>query len=816
MSTAHAPIEPPDDPAGKAPGAVAGSAQVAGPDADAMRRRFLMLGVGAGGALVVGCGPLDPRERGQAPRPAQPTGAERAVNAEAPAASVALNAWLRLAPDGRVSVALPRAEMGQGVYTALAMLVAEELEVPWTQVGVEPAYPDRVYANTALLHAVLPFQPDDHGWWVQAARWTLSNAAVMLSLNVTGGSTSVRAAWEPMRWAGASAREVLRATAARHWQVQPEACQCQQGQVQHQASGRRLSYGELASLWAAHPLEPPSKLSLKPASQWSLIGTSPTRLDTPDKTTGRADFGSDAAWPGTKRAVLRTCPFVHGRLIKVDARKALQLPGVRAVHEFPDWPVPAVAVVADHSWQALKGAQALELEWDPGLNAGHSTAAQQHTMQDLLEEGSGTRFRNLGDTAAALAQATDTLQVEYQVPYLAHAAMEPLNATARFDAGHLHLCTGTQSPILARWRAAQIAKLDLEQVHLQVPFLGGGFGRRLETDIIEQVTHLAMKMPGTPVHLMWTREQDLQHDVYRPAAVARLRAALVKPAASTSAGTGGLKPRVSALHIKVVAPSVSEGSTRRLFPGPWNDAMPVLPDKSQIEGAYDLPYAIPHQLVEQVLCPSVLPVGYWRSVGHSYNAFFTECFTDEVAQALGRDPLDLREEWLQNRPRHLAVLRAAAQAAGWGRAAPAGRALGLALHESFGAICAQVAEVSMQAGRPRVHRIVCALDAGTLVHPDTVRAQLESAIVFGLSAALWGRVPMDGGQVQLRGWADYPVVKMADTPHIETLLLPSDQPPGGVGEPGTPPVAPAVANALARLDGRRRRSLPLSDAPIRT
>lgn len=770
------------------------------------RRRFLVLAAATGGGLIVACSPTDPREPGQAKGAAQ--------------AGVALNAWLRIAPDGRVTVTVPRAEMGQGVHTALAQLVAEELEVPWAQMAVEPAGPGRVYANTALLHAVLPFQPDDQGWWVQAARWALSNSAVMLSLNITGGSTSVRAAWEPMRWAGASAREVLRAVAARQWQVDLDQCQSGQGQVQHQGTGRRLGYGELAALWAARPIEPRSPLSLKPAAQWTLIGTSPKRLDTPEKSSGRAAFGSDLMWPGLKRAVLRACPYVHGRLVKADARRALAVPGVRAVHEFPDWPVPAVAVVADHSWQALKGAQALVLEWDPGLVGGLNTTAQQQTMQVMLEEESGTRFRHLGDAAATMAQAAQTLQAQYQVPYLAHALMEPLNATAWLESGRLRLHTGTQSPILARWRAAQIAGLDIEQVELQLPYLGGGFGRRLETDVVEQVTHLAMKMPGTPVHLFWTREQDLQHDVYRPAAVARLGAALITApdkGASAAAATG-VAPRLQlgALQIKVVAPSLSEGTTRRLFPGPLTEAMPTLPDKSQIEGAHDLPYAIANQSVEQVLCPSVLPVGYWRSVGHSYNAFFTECFLDEVAQALGRDPLALREELLQQRPRHLAVLRAATQQAGWGQALPAGRALGLALHESFGAICAQVAEVSLHNGQPRVHRIVCALDAGTLVHPDTVRAQLESAIVFGLSAALWGQVPLDGGQVQLRGWADYPVVKMADMPQIETILMPSTQAPGGVGEPGTPPVAPAVANALARLDGRRRRGLPLVDAPART
>ncbi|NBQ91456.1 MAG: xanthine dehydrogenase family protein molybdopterin-binding subunit [Betaproteobacteria bacterium] len=783
------------------------------------RRQFLFVGAAAGGCLLVGCSPIDPRQRGQAPAPGgagEPSG---------PAQGAALNAWLRITSDGRVSVALPRSEMGQGVHTSLAMLVAEELDVPWAQVGVEPASPGRVYANTVLLHAVLPLQADDAGWLAQAARWTMSHTAMMLSLNVTGGSTSVRAAWEPMRWAGASAREVLRATAARHWKVDSEQCLTLQGEVLHQPSGRRMGYGELAGLWASKPMEPPSKLSLKPSSKWALIGTSPTRLDTPDKSCGRAAFGSDLTLPNLKRAVLRTCPFVHGRLVKVDSSKALKIAGVRAVHEFPDWPVPAVAVVADQTWQALKGAQALDLEWDPGLNAGHSTQAQQETMRQMLDEESGTRFRHLGEAPAMLAAAPQTLQADYEVPYLAHAMMEPLNATALFKDGRLQLWTGTQSPILARWRASKIADIDIDQVQLQIPYLGGGFGRRLETDIVEQATHLALKMPGTPVHLMWTREQDLQHDVYRPAALARLTAGLVKdsvdagstagstrsdrtgPEAKPTATPSGLQLR--ALQIKVVAPSLSDGTFRRLFPGPLTEALPAMPDKVQIEGAYDLPYAIANQLVEQVLCPSVLPVGSWRSVGHSYNAFFTECFLDEVAQALGRDPLALREDLLQQHPRHLAVLRAAAQAAGWGTAAPSGRARGLALHGCFGSICAQVAEVSLRDGRPRVHRIVCALDAGTLVHPDTVRAQLESAIVYGLSAALWGRVPVERGQVQLKGWADHPVLTMADMPQIDTVLIPSDRPPGGVGEPGTPPVAPAVVNALALLEGRRRRRLPL-------
>ncbi|MFM2186467.1 MAG: hypothetical protein RIR43_1039 [Pseudomonadota bacterium] len=755
------------------------------------RRGFLLVGAATAGGLLVGCTPMDPRERGQWPAPGRPDQATET-------AAIALNAWLRIDADGRITVAVPRAEMGQGVHTSLAMLVADELEADWARIGVESPPPDRVYANTAILQAILPFQPGDQGWLARSARAGMAHSAMMLSLNLTGGSTSVRAAWEPMRWAGAAAREMLRATAARAWKVPLEECRAAGGEIAHTGSGRRMHYGEVAQQWQRQPVEPPVNLGLKAPDQWRLIGTSPTRLDTPAKVTGRAAFGSDLSMPGLLRAVLRTCPYQGGRLVKVDSATALRQPGVRAVHEFPDWPVPAVAVVAEHTWQALRAAEALDVSWDPGLTDGISSQAQLRSMRQMLEEESGTRFRDLGDAPAQLAAAPRTVSADYAVPYLAHAVMEPMNATARLASGKLALWSGTQAPTLARWRAAQIADIAMENVQLHIPYLGGGFGRRLETDVVEQATHLALKMPGTPIHLMWTREQDLQHDMYRPAATARLQAAV-----NTDRG------ELTALQIKVVRPSLSDGSFRRLFPSELTAHLPAMPDKIQIEGAFDLPYAIAHQRVTQVLCPSILPVGSWRSVGYSHNAFFTECFLDEVAQTLGQDPLEIRLKWLKDKPRHQAVLRSVARAAQWGEPMPTGRARGLALQECFGSICAQVAEVSLRDGRPRVHRIVCALDAGMVVHPDTVRAQLEGAIVFGLSAALWGEVPVQQGRVLLRGWADHPVMQMAGMPIIETVIVPSTEAPGGVGEPGTPPVAPAVVNALARLEPSRRRQLPL-------
>lgn len=753
------------------------------------RRGFLSLGLAATGGLLIGCSASDPRERGLA---AAPTGTGGTSGA-------ALNAWVRIEPGGEVVVVVPRSEMGQGVHTALAQLVAEELEADWSRVQVEQAPPGRVYANTALLWAVLPLQPDDRGWLAQTARWSLSQTAMMLSLNVTGGSTSVRAAWEPMRWAGAAARSILEQVAARQWGVAANTCRAQNGEVIQGEGSRRASFGELAGHWSRKPLAPQSDLQLKAPAQWRLIGQSLRRLDSPAKSTGAAAFGADLNLPGLKRAVLRTCPHIGGRLVKVHDQAARALPGVLEVHAFPDWPVPAVAVVADTSWQALKAAQALELEWDAGLYATLDDQQMRQTLKESLEDAHDrTRFRNVGEAADAISKSDAKIVADYEVPYLAHAPMEPLNATARFDGKRLELWVGTQSPILARWAASRIAEVPIEAVDLHIPYLGGGFGRRLEVDVVEQVTHLAMKMRGTPVQLLWTRAQDLQHDVYRPAAMARLEAGL----------RGG---RLEACRIRVAGPSVSDSTTRRILPAELTAPMPLAPDKAQIEGAYDLPYGLRHFLVEQALTESPLPLGYWRGVGHTVNAFFTECFIDEIAQALQQDPLKLRLDLLADKPRHRAVLEAAARLGRWAEAAPAGRARGLALHESFGSICAQVAEVSLDPkGRPRVHHIACALDAGTIVHPDGVKAQLESAVIFGLSAALWGQVPVREGQVALSGWADYPVLRLADTPRIDTALMPSAAEPGGVGEPGTPPVAPAVANALARLDGRRRRSLPLA------
>ena len=504
---------------------------------------------------------------------------------------------------------------------------------------------------------------------------------------------------------------------------------------------------------------------------------------------------------------MRQCPLLGGHVQKFDESSAQHISGVVKAVQLDEH---CVAVVAHSSWAALKGARELQVQWAHGFHEQLDSAQIQQQLWQALDEHKPTRFRKIGEALAELdnTQAGQRIvRADYEVPFLAHAAMEPLNATARWNppvaekaqAGRLSLWCGTQSPTLARLKAAQLADIDMDAVDLHIPFLGGGFGRRLETDVVEQVTRLALMFPGRAVQLLWSREEDMQHDFYRPAAVSRLSAKL------------DAQGRVRAWHHRVAAPSVSHETTLRILPHSLTEHLPMMPDKVQIEGAFDLPYAIEHQQVDQVLSATPVPVGSWRSVGHSYNAFFTECFLDELAHASGQDPLAYRQAMLTQRPRHQAVLNKVAQISDW-KSPRKGAALGIALHESFGSICAQVAEVVREGSTPRVTRVWCVIDCGTAIHPDGIVAQMESAVAFGLSAALQGRIMVAHGQIQQSGFADYPVVRMRDMPQVKVEIMPSSAPPGGVGEPGTPPVAPAVANAWFALTGQRLRSLPLMPA----
>lgn len=733
------------------------------------RRRFLVAGAALGG-LLVGCGSLE--REGLAPvGPVVP----------GPDGALALNAWLRIAPSGGVTVAVPRSEMGQGVYTGLAMLVAEELEVPWEAVQVEQAPLDPVYANVTLLAEGLP---DD----ARLRRWFAGQAARALGLQVTGGSTSVRDAWLPMRRAGAVAREMLRRAAARRWQVPPGDCEARAGRVLHAASGREAAYGELVADAARVRLD--GLPALKPAAGFTLIGSAAPRLDIAAKLDGSAEFGIDVRPAGLLHAAIRHGPVFGSRLVGHDAEAVRALPGVEAVVALDH----AVAVVADGWWRASRALAVLPARFEGGATLGLDTEAVYAGLERALAEGQATTRRKTGRVDKALAGAATRMEARYRAPYLAHACMEPMNCTARVDEDGCEVWVGNQFPSLVARTAAEVAGVAAERVRVHTPYLGGGFGRRAEMDVVREAVAIARALPGRPVKLIWSREEDIRHDVYRPAALCRFEAGL------------DARGRPVAWHHRIASPSATRGFLSRHWP---RLPMPVA-DRTDTEGAAELPYAIPAVRVEHVEHDPGVPVGYWRAVGHSQNAFFVESFVDELAHAAGSDPVEFRRALLGAHPRHLAVLEAAARAADWGRPLPPGRGRGVALHASFGSIVAQVVEAEVSpAGAIRVARVVCAIDCGVVVNPDSVRAQMEGGIVFALGAALQGEITLREGAVVQSNFGDYPLPRLADTPAIEVLLVPGGESPGGVGEPGVPPLAPALANAVFAATGERLRSLPL-------
>lgn len=749
-----------------------------------LRRRLLIATGLVGGAFVVG-GYFLYRGRD---RLALPEGFA------APKGESWLTGWLRIGTDGTVTVAVPRQEMGQGITTALPMLVAEELDCDPASLRYEQAAVDPLYANATILGDSAPFRPDDHGWLARLARHTQFKFAQLLGVQATGGSTSTRDAWDVMRQAGAAARAMLIAAAAARWNVSPAECRTGPGLVRHVATDRSFAYGELVADAARQPI--PAEPPLKNPAQYRVIGTPLPRLDVPAKTEGKAGFGIDTRMPGMRYAAIAQCPVFGGSLKRVDSSRAKTLPGVQQVVELEatSTSAAAVAVVADSWWRAKSALAALEIEWNEGANATLDSAAQRELYATLLEKGDATVYEEVGDAPTALAAAGQVLEAVYEVPYLAHATMEPINCTAKVDGRHCTVWVGNQAPTLVQWKAAGPAGAGT--VTVNTPFLGGGFGRRAEMDVVVQAAAIAKRLPGIPVQLIWSREEDMQHDLYRPMALARLRCALD--------GAGG----VHAWYHRIVGQSCTLELTGRLLPMAASD---LVKDKTTAEGAFDLPYAMANRRVEHVLARQPVPVGYWRSVGHSYNAFFVEAFLDEAAHAAKRDPYEFRRALLAKAPRHLRVLETAAQKAGWGSALPARHGRGIALAESFHSIVAQVAEVEVDAdNKLRVKRVVCAIDCGKAVNPDIVAAQMESGIVFGLTAALHGEITLKGGRVEQANFPSYEMLRMADCPKIEVHLVESGwEHLGGVGEPGTPPIAPAVANAVFAATGQRIRKLPI-------
>lgn len=692
-------------------------------------RRQLLLAGGLGGAgLVLGVWAWRKRKR------------RRIVPDRG--AALAPSAFVAIEPDDTVRVWVSRSEIGQGVWTALPMLVAEELDADWDKVQPVQPLADEAYGQMG-----------------------------------TALSSSVRSLWRELRTAGAMARTMLVAAAAEQWVCRAEDCTTDKGFVVHATSGRRASYGSLVAL--AKQQRVPDEPALRARADFRILGTDTARKDVRDKVTGAARFGLDVRLPGMLRAVILRCPHFGGRLVSSDTSAARAMAGVVDVFDHPN----GIAVVAGDTWTALQARLAITVAWDPGRGAGVTSDAIAGQLREAVGS-PGTTVWSRGRGAAGLEGAGTRLAADYALPYLAHATMEPIHCTAWVHDGRCELWVSTQSPQAMQQAAARALGIATDRVVVHPMFVGGGFGRRVMDEEVLEAVAIARRF-DVPVQLVWSREDDLQHDFYRPAAHHRIEAVLAD-------GT------IRAWRHRIAAPAVVH-----------HDAKPDFVCPVGAEGATELAYGIPDAAVEYRHLPTVVPTGFWRSVGHSHTAFAVECFLDEAAAGLGTTPFALRRSLLHGQPRQLAVLDAVERIAARQPVA-AGTARGLALHSSFGSHVAMVAEVAREArGRIRVTRVWCAADAGFVVHPDLVRAQLEGAIAFGATAALHGRIDVQDGAVTNSTHLAYPLLRFSEAPQVELELVAGGDEPAGVGEIGVPPIAPAIANALAALDGARARELPL-------
>ena len=709
------------------------------------RRTFLQSSAALGGGLLIAChvpflGPAwGASETGFAP-----------------------NAFLRINSDGAVTIIINKSEMGQGVYTALPMLVAEELACDWRKVQVEAAPVAPVYNHTVF------------------------------GVQVTGGSSSVWSEWERLSHAGAAARQMLIGAAAQRWKANPASCRAENGVVQGPA-GKKLGYGKLAA--DAAKLAVPKEVALKDPATYRLVGKPIHRIDSPAKIAGSAIFGIDVHVPGMLTAVIARPPVFGATLKRLDSQKAKEIPGVRDVVTI----AAGVAVVADDFWKAKLGRDLLEIAWDDGQWGQLSTPGMREQYAQLALT-PGLPARTEGDVKAALAGAAKKLEAEYEVPYLSHSPMEPLNCFVDLKPDSCLIRTGSQFQTVDRDAAAKEAGLPPEQVTLETTFLGGGFGRRANpaSDFVVEAVQIA-KAVKQPIKVIWTRDDDIKGGYYRPMWFDRISAGLD--------GTGTL----SAWKHTIVGQSIMAGTIME------EKMIKNGIDDTSVEGAEDIPYRIPNLLVDLHTTKIGVPVQWWRSVGHSHTAFVVESFLDEVAHAVGKDPYQYRRELLTAHPRHLGVLDAAAKLADWGKPLPAGHGRGIAVHASFKSFVAEVAEVSLDAkGKIQVHRVCCAVDCGNIVNPDTIAAQMESGITFGLSAALYGEITLKNGRVEQSNFDSYPLVMLDAMPEVQVRIVKSNEKPGGVGETGVPPIAPAVANALFAATGARVRSLPITPEKIKT
>jgi isoquinoline 1-oxidoreductase subunit beta len=718
-------------------------------DHDISRRQFLLTTSAVGGAFVLGFF-----------LPSSQT--EAAAIAEKPwtpptTGGTEINAWLVIASDDSVTIRVAQSEMGEGVFTSMPMLVAEELECDWAKVRAEYASANRSLRENSVYQRM-----------------------------ATGGSGAVRRSREYLQQAGASARARLIAAAAQQWGVPASACRAENSTVIHSASGRQVNYGAIAAAAAGVRLD--AEPAIKTPDQFTLLGQSLHRLDVPLKVNGTATFGIDVRLPDMLYAAVVTCPVFGGKLQRYDFDAIKGMPGVRTAVEVPH----GIAVVADSYWRAKTALEVMPIEWDLGAHANTNSEAFWKTFREALDT-PGVVANEKGDALAALNTAAKVVEADYTAPYLAHACMEPMNCTAQVTPKRLDVWVSTQNPEGALAAAAETVGMAPENTHVHTCFLGGGFGRRFYNDDVRQAVTVAKALDGRPVQLIWSREEDMRHDFYRPMAALRFRAGL---------DADGL-------------PTVwfNRSVTHSILSGIRPDDVKSGIDRTSVEGLANIPYGFAQQRIEHLIQNTHVPVAFWRSVGASQNAFAVECFLDEMAQAGGKDAVELRRILLKDHPDWLQVLDTAAQKANWGKAMPTGTAQGIAIAESFGSIVAEVAEVAVsKRGEVRVERIVCAVDCGHVVNPLTVAEQMESSVVYGLTAALYGQITIKNGRVVEGNFDDYQMLRLDAMPEVEThLALSGGNKWGGIGEPGVPPVAPAVCNAIFKITGKRVRSLPLSN-----
>ncbi len=669
------------------------------------------------------------------------------------------NAWVHIADDNTITLISARSEMGQGVYTSMPMLIAEELNVDLTKVKVAIAPPNgKLYGNPLLGGPQL-----------------------------TGGSTSVRDGWEKLRIAGAQVREMLISAAATRWNVDRAQLKAMDGMVTGPA-GQKATYGELAE--AASKLPVPDKVAIKDPKDFRIVGKRTPRLDTPAKTNGTAEFGIDVKLPGMVYAALEQCPVIGGTVKSFDATKAKAMPGVLDVVQIPD----GVAVVADTWWRANQARKQLTIAWDEGAGAKLNNKMMLEGIRAASKTGTPLPIKAVGDAPAVIAASAKVVKAQYVSQLLSHSPLEPMNFTASFADGKMLLIGPTQWQDGAQGTVAKAIGLKPEDVAVQTTFLGGGFGRRIDLDFIVQAAQIS-KAVGKPVKLVWSREDDMTHDFYRPQSVHDMAASL------------GADGKPTAMTFRMTSQSV----TGRVFGLPGEMQDPLMTEAAL--AAYEIP-ALKHDYIKH---DAGLRVGYWRSVSHLLNAFANESFIDELAKTAGKDPYDYRMSMLAGQPRFANVLKMAAEKSGWGKPLAAGRARGIALMEGYDTYMAQVAEVSMNSdGSVRVHRVTVAADAGRMVNPDTVEAQIQSSIVFGMGAALMQEITLEKGRVQQTNFHQFPVVRMNETPVIDIMLVDSTEKPGGIGEPATAVVVPAIANAVATLTGKRVRQLPMTAGAIKS